>query len=296
MRSDGLGLDWKFVDIDAPTLHIPSDFTPAIEPSDALCLQLERIKKVWVLDNEQSCRLIIDAILTEALLDEANEKLLGFCEVKNDWEGSGLVYVGNVDYMLGSSQTRSSESIDSHLLVLEAKVDWPKRGVAQALAEAGCLLKNRMAKGKMTPVFAVLTNALFFRFFAIDVDGVVYSSGSAPFALVAGLDGTYANSPSVREILRWFNWFITSIKPISPRSSSEDLSQSSIAGEGKKLFWAQIATFIKQKTKTRSINNSTIKYILVIKRFCPKIWSEIIKEVLKILRLNMDSNKCVILS
>ncbi len=89
VRKDGLGLDIKYIDDDAPSLHIPKDpkDISSLVQSDFLCETLVRIKNVWVLDNEKACRIVIDAILTEVLLNDANEKLLGFCEVKNDWEG-----------------------------------------------------------------------------------------------------------------------------------------------------------------------------------------------------------------
>ena len=85
-----------------------------------------------------------------------------------------------------------------------------------------------MSPGKNTPVFAVLTNGLFFRFFAIDTDGTVYSSGLPPIGLGYGPEGDYTNSPTLSEILRWFTWFMTSIKSISPRASSEDLTVEKI--------------------------------------------------------------------
>jgi hypothetical protein len=65
------------------------------------------------LDNEKACRIVIDAILTEVLLNESNALLLGFCEVKNDWEGTGFGYTGDVDYMSGSSKTKSVDTMDS---------------------------------------------------------------------------------------------------------------------------------------------------------------------------------------
>ena len=80
-------MDIKYVDNDAPSLHIPKHISSLVQ-SDFLCETLHRIKNVWVLDNEKACRIVIDAILTEVLLNETNEKLLGFCEVKNDWEGT----------------------------------------------------------------------------------------------------------------------------------------------------------------------------------------------------------------
>ena len=186
---------------------------------------LARIDKVWVLDNEKACRIVIDAILTEVLLNESNEQLLGFCEVKNDWEGPGFGYTGDVDYMFGTSKTKSVDTMDSFLLVVEAKYEWPAKSVAQTLAEAGCLLKKRLAAGKNTPVFAVLTNGLLFRFFAIDIDGVVYSSGQTPIGLGLGPGGDYTESPTLSEILRWLTWFMISI---SPRASSENLTDKAI--------------------------------------------------------------------
>jgi hypothetical protein len=179
-----------------------------------------------ILDNKKACRIVIDAILTEVLLNESNEQLLGFCEVKNDWEGTGFGYTGDVDYMFGSSKTKSVDTMDSFLLVVEAKKEWPDSAIPQVLAEAGCLLKKRLAAGKNTPVFAVLTNGLLFRFFAIDTDGVVYASKTR--LLEIGEDGTYKSSSSLSEILRWFTWFMTAIKSISPRASSENLTDKAI--------------------------------------------------------------------
>jgi hypothetical protein len=88
------------------------------------------------------------------------------------------------------------------------------------------LLKKRLAAGKETPVFAVLTNGTDFRFFAIDTDGVVYASDKEVLKL--GEDGTYNSSSSLTEILRWFTWFTTAIKSISPRASTEDLTAEKI--------------------------------------------------------------------
>jgi hypothetical protein len=228
VRPDGLALNIDYASVKAPTIHIPVDF-PAPAASAHLCETLARIEKVWVLDNEKASRIIIDAILTEVLLNESNEQLLGFCEVKNDWEGTGFGYTGDVDYMFGSSKTKSVDTMDSFLLVVEAKKEWPDSAVPQVLAEAGCLLKKRVAAGKNTPVFAVLTNGLLFRFFAIDIDGVVYSSGQTPIGLGLGPGGDYTDSPTLSEILRWLTWFMTSIKSISPRASSENLTDKAIA-------------------------------------------------------------------
>ena len=82
VRPDGLALNIDYASVKAPTIHIPVDF-PAPAASAHLCETLARIEKVWVLDNEKACRIVIDAILTEVLLNESNEQHLGYCEVKN---------------------------------------------------------------------------------------------------------------------------------------------------------------------------------------------------------------------
>ena len=62
-------------------------------------------------------------------------------------------------YMFGSSKTKFVDTMDSFLFVVEAKKEWPDSAIPQVLCEAGCLLKKRLAAGKDTPVFAVLTNS-----------------------------------------------------------------------------------------------------------------------------------------
>ncbi|KAJ3334440.1 hypothetical protein HDU91_002732, partial [Kappamyces sp. JEL0680] len=126
--------------------------------------------------------------------------------------------------MFGFSKTKSVKTMDSFLLVVEAKKEWPDSAMAQVLVEAGCLLKKRLASGNKTPVFAVLTNGQLFRFFCIDVDGVVYSSGAPPIGLGPGPSGDYSTSTSLSEILRWFHWFLTSIKTTSQQASSSEMT------------------------------------------------------------------------
>jgi hypothetical protein len=225
VRFDGLNLNIDNVTLKAPTLHIPTSFSASVA-SDFVCENLSRIKATWVLDNDRACRMLINAILLEALKSEANENLVAFCEVKNDWEGTGFGYTGNVDYMLGTSKIKSVDNMDSLFLVVQASKECPESKVPQVLAQAGCLLRKRLAAGKKTPVFAVLTNGYFFRFFAIETDGVVYASEEK--VLEIGKDGTYHSSSSLSDILGWLIWFVTAVKSISPAASGQDLTVENI--------------------------------------------------------------------
>jgi hypothetical protein len=100
------------------------------------------------------------------------------------------------------------------------------------------LLKRRLAAGKKTPVYVVLTNGFEYRFFAIDTDCVVYSSGKK--ILEFGKDGTYKSSSSLAEIIRSFAWFMVAIKSLSPKASREDLTEEMIDDSIRQLrscFW-----------------------------------------------------------
>jgi hypothetical protein len=66
--------------------------------------------------------MLIDAILIELLKSEFNGTLYGFCKVKNDWERPGFGHTGYVDYMFGSSITKSVDIMDSYLLVVKAMI------------------------------------------------------------------------------------------------------------------------------------------------------------------------------
>jgi hypothetical protein len=147
---------------------------------------------------------VIDAILTEVVLNESNEQLLGLL-------GRNWIWL----------HWRCLVHLQPDLLIQWTLFFWlwkqRKSAIPQVLAEAGCLLKKRLAAG---PVFAVLTNRTDFRFFAI---GVVYASKR--YLLEIGPDITYNSSSSLSEILRWFNWFMTNI---SPSASSEDLTVQKI--------------------------------------------------------------------
>ncbi|TPX30786.1 hypothetical protein SeLEV6574_g08586 [Synchytrium endobioticum] len=225
-RVDGLGLKLQHIEphIATTTLHMPANI-PSPTPSFNLCENLKRIDSTWALNTEMACRTIIDAIIIECLY-ESQTDLIGFCEVNNSWSGTGFGYTGTVDYMIGSSVSRdTADNLDSFFLVVQAKTEWPKSALPQVLAEAGCLLNKRLAAGKQTPVFAVLTNAKFFQFFAIDTDSIVYCSGE-PTILAVGPDGSWNASTSLVDILRWFRWFITCMASISPRASRVDITQT----------------------------------------------------------------------
>jgi hypothetical protein len=220
----------------APSLRIPQEIVFPV-PSDFLCEHLLTVKKHFGLDNEKACRMLIDAILTEVLNSEFNNNLYGFCNVKMKWEGTGLGYYGNVDYMFAPSKIQSDDNIDSYILIMQANYEWPISAIPQVVAQAGCLLKKRQAVGKNTPVFAVLTNGADFRFFAIDTDGVVYICKKF---LEPEEDGLYNTISSLSEILRWFSWFMNAFKSDSSTEANQDLNNDNIEDSLNRFFGPKI--------------------------------------------------------
>jgi hypothetical protein len=162
-RPDGLALNYRNVeDFGFVSFRVPTDY-PCPPPSDLLIQSLDRIMRVWTLSTEKACRTLTDAILTEAVWSHPNQELEVFCQVNNDWEGQGVKYSGTADYMIG---TMHRYSVESHILVMEAKIEWAYSDIPRVLAEAGCLLKRRLEAGQKTPIFALLTNGRrFYRFF-----------------------------------------------------------------------------------------------------------------------------------
>lgn len=83
--------------------------------------------------------------------------------------------------------------------------------VAQVLSAAGSLLKMRVACRQYTPVFALLTDMAEFRFYIVDIDGVVYSNGPGIECDFRNLADPMQDAKS-REILRWLMFFIAEAK------------------------------------------------------------------------------------
>ncbi|KAI3662309.1 hypothetical protein MP638_001506 [Amoeboaphelidium occidentale] len=66
---------------------------------------------------------------------------------------------------------------DAHLIVFEAKKDWPNDSHWQCIAEAATLYKTRNAQDKTSPcVWGILSNGSLFQFIHIDNDGQLYIS------------------------------------------------------------------------------------------------------------------------
>ena len=190
---------------------------PAPKVSDWLCDTLSRIHQVWKLTNEKARRILLDAILTDVIASDQGLRATGYCKVRVQLETEGFVFNGYSDYVIGSTGGAQSRNPDLNccLLVVEAKNEMNDQAVLQALAQAACIQRHR--EPRSTPVFAVLTNAFIFQFFAIDEHKQVYCSRMLPLTF----SGEWKSNESLIEILRWFKWVLGIMKSISPRFHDE---------------------------------------------------------------------------
>jgi len=185
-----LGLDLRYLFNPDKALQLPSRVVKC-QPSDDLCAALRLADRTLSsLGNEASRCATIELLLREAA-DYSNGSLVVASESAMNCETTDAKYRGRADYTI---QTHLQES---HLIVIEAKGRLLSHdAIYQTLAVAACLLKTRRNEGKYTPVFAVLTNGTFFRFFVIDVDGQVSSSRERVLDLRAAVPSKKMSLPS----------------------------------------------------------------------------------------------------
>lgn len=131
-----------------------------IAPSDYFKNHLERITCFDLEGSEEGKKLIIDAILTEAIQP--------FKQKLKIWKGvtlEGDIAQGEADYLI----TENKGYFDSPVLcIIEAKRDDFYQGLAQCLVEMKtCQYQNQQA-GKCFDIFGIVTNGEGWKYFKLD--------------------------------------------------------------------------------------------------------------------------------
>ena len=209
LREDGLNLDLRYILRPMESFYLLENVTP-IEPSDKLCEDLAYIAVHVTVNNEQSRRDIIAAVLKDVLSRFDADRIHLFQNEPQRWKSKTVQYTGVLDYVIGSTAG------SSRMFLIEAKDSWSDQSVYQVVMQLGCLQKQRSDK---TPVFALLTNGLFYRFFAIDAEMTVYASRHLLFDCMR--NSHFKDDPALKIILRWLFWLISCIMGISPSYNIE---------------------------------------------------------------------------
>ncbi len=132
----------------------------AIAPSDFFITHLERIACFDLEGSEEGKKLVIDAILTEAIQPfKQNLKI---------WKGitfAGDIAQGEADYLI----TANKGYVDAPLLcVIEAKRDDFYQGLAQCLVEMKTCQYQNQQSGQSFDVFGIVTNGEGWKYFKLD--------------------------------------------------------------------------------------------------------------------------------
>ncbi|KAJ3146977.1 hypothetical protein HDU86_008339 [Geranomyces michiganensis] len=120
------------------------DELPEDGPSDWLLQSLRIFYPIWTLSSENARRTIIDLFLADVLKRDEMEGLLRVdLEVNMEHTGGRKKrrrLAGRIDYLIGHAGgkriTDYKPPKDSHLVVVEAKLEWPAQSRNQLLAEA----------------------------------------------------------------------------------------------------------------------------------------------------------------
>ncbi len=139
------------------------DFTPVL-PTEAFQIHLQRLQAFDIQRSEEGKKLLIDAILLEAVQDF---KTLKF------WKGvyfEGLNSQGAADYLM----TENRDYFEAPLLcVIEAKKDDFEQGLAQCLVEMQACQWSNVALERGINIFGIVTNGEGWKFYQLKTTGEV---------------------------------------------------------------------------------------------------------------------------
>ena len=203
-------------------------FIPMLElisPSCELVGFLNEFKETHINDCEASARIVIDAILREAMKLTGNTNLSTENSIHFHSKEKSTSYKG-ID-TLGSDKEPTC-----CLLAIEAKREILRmntlfenyeQAIRQAIGYAASLahLRKKSFTLLKVPVFGAISTGFSWYFFAVD-DDVVYSGGPEIY-IENDLKKKFGNSKGLQKVLQWLVWILKTMR--SPRSCLQDLNQ-----------------------------------------------------------------------
>jgi hypothetical protein len=147
------------------------DFTP-VTPTSAFQNHLERLEVFDLERSEEGKKLLIDAILIEAIQPFKQLKF---------WKGATLeseVAHGSADYLMTQKRGYFEAPF---LCVIEAKKDDFEQGLAQCLMEMQACQWSNQNIGRAIDVFGIVTNGGTWQFYQLAQSGAVYET--LPYAV-----------------------------------------------------------------------------------------------------------------
>lgn len=142
------------------------EFNP-IAPSDFFQQHLQRLKRFDLTTSEEAKKLIIDAILTEAVQAFDGLKIWKAATLESD------TLIGEADYLVAENRAYLEAPF---LCIVEAKKDDFEQGLAQCLVEMQACQWNDQQLGQGMDVFGIVTNGTTWQFYKLSLSGEVYET------------------------------------------------------------------------------------------------------------------------
>jgi hypothetical protein len=141
-------------------------FSP-VAPSNFFQQHLQRLKRFDLTTSEEAKKLIIDAILTEAIQTSEKLKIWKAAVLESD------TLIGEADYLVAENRAYLEAPF---LCIVEAKKDDFEQGLAQCLVEMQACQWNDQQLGKGIDVFGIVTNGTTWQFYKLSLAGEVYET------------------------------------------------------------------------------------------------------------------------
>lgn len=142
------------------------EFTP-VAPTEAFQIHLQRLQAFDMQRSEEGKKLLIDAILLEAIQAFRTLKF---------WKGTyfeGPTSQGAADYLM----TENRDYFEAPFLcVIEAKKDDFEQGLAQCLIEMQACHWSNQNLGRVFDVFGIVTNGEGWKFYQLTTEGQVLAT------------------------------------------------------------------------------------------------------------------------
>ncbi|KAI3642595.1 hypothetical protein MP228_012150 [Amoeboaphelidium protococcarum] len=173
----GINTEWQ-------QLILPAQLDDDINPSEEFFAMLDKNFRVFVKNSETACRTVTDLFLTDIVSRSEFKVLHVFCEqpvaTLNHEVNKSLQ--GYVDYVIGHNDANITDEFgtppqDTHLVVYEARKEFPQQAVLQCAAQAAAIYKNRKDLNKVNPrVWGICFNATLWTLVHINNDGQLHVS------------------------------------------------------------------------------------------------------------------------
>ena len=166
----GFSKEEAFIQLNLGDLEKWAIAAPSITPSEFFLTQLQRLEQHFDLESyEESKKLVIDAILSEAMEPFSLLKIFKGAQLESD------SVAGYVDYVIAQRKRYLSKPL---LCVVEAKRDDFEQGLAQCLVEMQACQWQNQQEGHLIEIYGMVTNGSSWRFYRMDTNGIIYETST----------------------------------------------------------------------------------------------------------------------